>query len=244
MINAVIIGPSSSGKTSIASALASKVNGIRISLDGDNEGGRLKNTIKQPITKFSTRSLGTQYRLQMINDVKNANKKKKNWFIDDISPHIVQILIDNKIKNFKVVILLPTVGKITSNINTRNREAKTTMTERSISNSINHLTFLIRLNPKGEYSFSIQELIDAYTHEKYMYSQSDAYLWRRDIVNMIKSFGIPYDCLYPPLKTIKYKFSIVNIVPKKSKIKVHQLIISEKTNLKTALKKVISYLKK
>src|SRR3990167_4253735 len=99
--NLVIIGPSSSGKTTIATELAKITNGVRISLDGQTSAGRALWKIIPVRAKkgqFLEQNPVDIIRDKMAEEALAASKEHKPFIIDDISADIIRCLHNRKLK--------------------------------------------------------------------------------------------------------------------------------------------------
>lgn len=213
--NCIILGPSSSGKTTIAHYLANKYNGERISLDGNTASGRPINTIipMNHSTQFTSDEIGVLIRRIMIKEARAATRINKPWFIDDIDTYVYEILPKILHDKTKVVIVIPTIDRIIKNVTKRNKEANIASEERKIINVLKQLKNFITpyllssqeakklIEKKSHYVISNQELISACIHDKMHYSISERKNWEDDVNDILTRFG------FKPLKSKKLQYA-------------------------------------
>jgi len=202
--NAVILGPSSSGRTSVANYLAEKYKGERISLDGVTSNGRPINTVvsMNKSTQFTNDEIGILIRQLMIKEAKQATKQSMPWFIDDIDNYIYDILPKTLRPSTKLIIIIPTINKIIKNVIQRNKEATVAPEERRIINVLKQLRgfvspHLVRtqdieklLKDPKKYIISNHEIINACEHDKMHYSISEKKNWEDDTNDILAKFGL------------------------------------------------------
>ncbi len=201
--NAVILGPSSSGKTSIATYLANKYNGQRISLDGLTANGRPMNTVVSinKATEFTKEEAGVLIRRLMIKEATIASKNHIAWFIDDIDNFIYEIMPEKLRVQTKIIVVIPTLDKIVSNVLKRNKEASVAPEERHIIHVLKQLRtfvtpYLLKpsdaqklINTSNNYIVSNHDLIDACEHDKMHYSIDDKQTWEEDTNSVLEKYG-------------------------------------------------------
>lgn len=203
IFNAIILGPSSSGKTTIAKYLADKYNGIRISLDGLTANGRPINSVVSinKANQFTEEEIGILIRKLMIKEAKNATKHKMSWFIDDIDIYIYEILPKSLRDITKVILIIPTIDRIVKNVLQRNKEAVVAPEERHIIHVLRQLKNFVNSYPikstevkkiiedKKYYVISNKEIIDACEHDKMHYSISEKKQWEDDTNDILIKYG-------------------------------------------------------
>lgn len=217
--NVVILGPSSSGKTSVAQYLATKYRGVRISLDGETANGRpINSVVKMTETKkFTKEEVGVLFRSLMIKEAKSATAAGLPWMIDDIDPLIWDIM-PPKLKNqSKLIIIIPTIDKIVKNVIQRNKLAEVAPEERKIANVLRQLRTFVAPRPirtvdlekakkqKGRYIISNLDIINACEHDKMHYSLSEQKAWEEETNEVLAKFYF---------KPMKYKkISYMELIP-------------------------------
>lgn len=201
--NTIILGPSSSGKTSIATYLADKYHGQRISLDGLTANGRPLNTVVSisNSTKFTKEELGVLIRRNMIKEASIITKQGRPWFIDDIDNFIYEILPKNLHNITKVIVVIPSLDKIISNVLKRNKEATVASEERHIIHVLRQLRLFVAPYPlkstgvekmvkaNTKYIVSNLDLIKACEHDKMHYSIEDKKTWETNVNELLNRYG-------------------------------------------------------
>lgn len=201
--NAIILGPSSSGKTTLARYFAEKYEGQCISLDGITASGRPINSIMSLNNpkKFTREDIGILIRKLMIKEAKKAHKDKIPWFIDDIDNYIIQILPANMRKTTKIICVLPTIDKLVKNVISRNKEAKMASEERHVSSVLKQLKNFIDLRrcdkkctsedikKYGSLVISNKDIIKACEFDKIYYSLSERQAWEDETNIVLERFG-------------------------------------------------------
>jgi hypothetical protein len=201
--NAVLIGPSSSGKTSLAKYLTQKYEGTRISLDGTTSSGRPINAIVdmgQP-NKFIKEDLGITIRKLMITEALDAQSQKPPWFMEDIDNYIVRKLPLSLRPTTRIILIIPTIPNIIKNVIIRNKTATIASEERRICNVLKQLKHFVdirhcnnkcdleKIDLSNSYTFTNKELIDACTHDKIFYSSADKKVWEEDTNGVLERYG-------------------------------------------------------
>ena len=201
--NAILIGPSSSGKTSLAKYLTQKYEGVRISLDGNTSSGRPINEIvnmKQP-REFTKEDLGVTIRKIMIKEALDAQHQRLPWFIDDIDNYIVRKLPTALKPTTRIILILPTIQNLVKNVIIRNKTAAVASEERRICNVLRQLKNFVDIRPcnklcdlekldlSNSYVFSNKDIIEACSHDKIYYSVTDKKLWEEDTNIVLERFG-------------------------------------------------------
>jgi adenylate kinase family enzyme len=215
--NVVILGPSSSGKTTIARYLAEKYEGRCISLDGMNASGRPINSILSLSNprQFTKEELGVLTRRIMIKEAKKATKAKTPWFIDDIDTFILQLIPRAMRTETKIVCVLPTIDKIIKNVLSRNKEATMASEERYVRGVLKQLRNFIQLKychkkcdledikKYGSLVISNKDIIRACEYDKIYYSVSEKHTWEEDTNDILERYG------FKPLKSKKITYAIM-----------------------------------
>lgn len=201
--NAVILGPSSSGKTTIAKYFSEKYEGKCISLDGITASGRPINSIislSNP-KKFTKEELGILIRKLMIKEAKQSHKNKIPWFIDDIDSYIVKLLPLAMRNSAKVICILPTIDKLVKNVITRNKEATIASEERHVSSVLKQLKGFVELkhcNKNCTFEdikkykslvISNKDIIKACEYDKIFYSLIEKHLWEEETNTVLEKYG-------------------------------------------------------
>lgn len=203
IFNVIILGPSSSGKTSVAKFLAEKYNGQRISLDGLTSSGRPINSVVSinKATQFTDEEIGILIRRLMIKEAKYASKNGVPWFIDDIDNYIYEILPKSLHDSTKVIVIIPTIDRIVKNVLQRNKEAVIAPEERRIIYVLRQLKnfitpFLVKLteakkmmDEKKHYVISNKDIMDACEYDKMHYSIEEKKAWEDDTNDILAKYG-------------------------------------------------------
>lgn len=201
--NSILIGPSSSGKTSLAKYLAQKYEGVRISLDGKTSSGRPINSIVNMNNpkEFTKEDLGITIRKIMINEALNAQNHKLPWFIDDIDNYLVKKLPLALKPTTIVILIIPTIKNIIKNVVQRNKTAQVASEERRICNVLKQLrTFvdirhcnkkcdLEKLDMINSYVFNNHDVIEACQNDKIYYSSAEKKMWEEETNTVLAQFG-------------------------------------------------------
>lgn len=204
--NLIIIGPSSSGKTTICEILAKTYKGIRISLDGRTDAGRgiyeiakLPRTGKIDPAHFTNKNAGDLIRLKMIQEALKAEEKNIPYFMDDAFDDIIDLARKYKL-NAKIIILMPTFETIRDHIIKRNIKANNPCEERTVFNTLSQLNKLcsvhsVKLHTNAPFlDIKIGDIIDLMKIDKIFYSENEYSEWEKRVI----------DCLH------MYKFSVFN----------------------------------
>ena len=187
--NAIIIGPSSSGKTSIVNYLSKKYSGIQISLDGVTSSGRPLNSVVSNVKpkSFTKESIGVLIRKLMIEEALKADNNNKPWFIDDVSEYIFKLIPSKLKKRLRIILILPTINKLVENVLIRNKEAKVASEERYISSVMIQMKNFIKIKKynggtrtPNTMLLSNKEVIDALNYDKIYYSVDDKLTWEEE----------------------------------------------------------------
>ena len=206
--NAIIIGPSSSGKTSLVRYLADKYNGRCISLDGNTASGRPINSIMSFSNpkKFANEDIGVLIRKLMIKEVKQSEKNNIPWFIDDIDEYIIKLLSAKIRSATKIICIIPTFDQLIKNVIARNKEAQYASEERQVIGALRQLKnfvnvhFVITDNDKKNYSHMIisnKDIIKACEYDKIYYSLSEKQEWEIKTNEILERYG------FKPMKSKK-----------------------------------------
>lgn len=201
--NAIIIGPSSSGKTTIASYLAEKYKGRCISLDGFTSSGRPINSFLSlsNTRKFTKEDLGVLIRKMMLKEIKNSLADEVSWFVDDIDSYILSILPTKVRAETKIICVIPTIDKIIKNVIARNKEAKIASEERRVASVLKQFKNFIELKhcaakcgyddikKYGNLIVTNKDIIEACEYDKIFYSISEKGQWEEDTNNILHRFG-------------------------------------------------------
>jgi adenylate kinase family enzyme len=203
IFNAIILGPSSSGKTSVAKFLAEKYNGQRISLDGLTSSGRPINSIVSinKAAQFTDEEIGVLVRRLMIKEAKHVSKNRIPWFIDDIDNYIYDILPKSLHDSTRVIVIIPTIDRIVKNVLQRNKEAVVASEERHIIYVLRQLKnfvtpFLMKsseakkmMDEKKHYAITNKEIMDACEYDKMYYSIAEKKSWEDDTNDILAKYG-------------------------------------------------------
>lgn len=203
VFNAIILGPSSSGKTSIAKYLAEKYGGQVISLDGITASGRPLNSVisSSKATQFTNEEAGVLIRRLMIKEAITATKNKIPWFIDDIDHYIYEILPKSLHESTKVIVIIPSIDRIVKNVLKRNKEAIVAPEERRVIHVLRQLRgfitpYLLKspeaesmLKSKSNYIISNTEIIEACDYDKMHYSIGEKKNWEDDTNDILTRYG-------------------------------------------------------
>ncbi len=196
MPNIALIGCSSAGKSTIVRLLAELSGGVAIGLDAENADGRSLASLAKPNPKEFME--GDPIREKMMQEAKEANRRKKPFFIDDAFVDIIQYL--NK-RTTKIVLIIPTIGRIIKNVKARNLKAATAGQERFAANVLNQLRdFLEYIEPERveKLNKTTQSLItwicpkDIYTAielDKMFYDKQDWDKWETILLRNLHNFG-------------------------------------------------------
>ena len=212
--NCIIIGPSSSGKTTIVKHLAKKYNGAYISLDGETASGRPMNSLMslENTKKFSKEDIGILIRRIMIKEAIDANKKNIPWFIDDIDGFIVKLLPANLRKNTKVILLLPPINMVVHNVAARNKTAHIASEERYVCSVLKQMKKFINVRickhinkdnkvskecapseiNKTFFVISNLDIIKACEHDKIFYSVNEKRSWVDTTNSVLDLYGFKH----------------------------------------------------
>lgn len=206
--NAVVLGPSSSGKTHICDFLAKETGGRRISLDGEDGNGRMLKYTNIKHDEYSV-PIHIRVRQDMINQIKSS---KKPWFIDDIEPIMLKMLNAQGIKNYRVIHIIPSIQMLKNNIMRRNKNATTASNKRSILKSLSHYANFIQItdrktnNSKTEFSFKFKDLVKIMKFDKHNFDKRN---WNDKGIDRMWEFGIEYSYDNPPNPNKIYNYDFL-----------------------------------
>ncbi len=215
--NAIIIGPSSSGKTTLAKYFAEKYNGQCISLDGITASGRPINSIlpMSNTKKFTKEDIGVLIRRIMIREAKEAMKHGIVWFIDDIDNYVIKLLPKSMKQSTKIICIIPTLTKLVQNVITRNREASFASEERHVITVMKQLRNfvtvkhchdkcdMIEMKKYPELVISNIDIVKACENDKIFYSAYDRHAWQDETNGILHLYG------FKPMKSKKIVYAIL-----------------------------------
>lgn len=227
--NALFIGPTSSGKTTIAKYFAKKYGGRCISLDGDTASGRPVNFVasfNNP-KKFMKEDLGVLIRKQMIKEIKGAVKAGVPWFVDDIDPYILKLLPKQLRNTAKIICIIPSIPVLTKNIIERNKSAMISSEERHIFGSLKqYLRFIVVEKCNGSCTpeeikkfksliVTNRDIMDACEYDKIHYSVNEKKDWENGALEILDRFGFDIKqkkLSYAKLRIVNFgqDFTLVN----------------------------------
>lgn len=145
--NLLLIGPSTTGKTTLINAFAKKYKGIAIGLDDQSGLGRpiySLGAIKEK--EFTDEDIGVMIRHKMVQEAEQAIKEDKHFFMDDAFQAIVHYI--PKTMKCNIILILPTINRMKYNIQKRNEEARSSGDERYIENILDQFADFIMRQPE------------------------------------------------------------------------------------------------
>jgi hypothetical protein len=147
--NLLLIGPSTTGKTTLINAFAKKYKGVAIGLDDQSGLGRpiySLGAIKEK--EFTDEDIGVMIRQKMVQEAEDAIKLGKHFFMDDAFPAIVYYI--PKTIKCNIILVLPTIDRMKYNIRKRNEEARSSGDERYIQVILDQFADFIMRRPEQE----------------------------------------------------------------------------------------------
>jgi adenylate kinase family enzyme len=215
--NAIILGSSSSGKTSVAQYLAKKYHGVCISLDGVTASGRPLTSVLHNANpkQFNKEELGVIIRKVMITEAEQAHDKNIPWFMEDVDTFLINALPLKLRKNTRIVTIIPTLPKLVENILGRNKKAKVASEEREVIpvlKQYRRFLFIKHFDKKpilkdgviiNHFVISNKELIEAAENDKMYYSVSNKSEWEESVNSILNLYG------FKPLKSKKISYAEV-----------------------------------
>jgi predicted kinase len=239
MQNLVIIGPSSSGKTSLAKLLETDTGRVRVSFDGTTDAGRpLSEVLPNELKKNKTPDLqiATLIRIKMIKDAMELVRQGKHFVMDDIDEEIVHMLEDTDLK-YKTILILPTIAALKANVMSRNIAAMDASEERYMSAVLNQLRHFITpaQKGKGNYPVKLGDIFDAMAAERPFVSKDFVRIWMHRLIDAIYDFGfVNFNIIHPNMADKQY-FTCINfkqdvniIIAKNMKLKDIQAKLTQK----------------